>query len=86
MARKILGYKDAKRYQQILDEIERCAPETIMEIGTWNGVRATEMIQAAQRALPGSTISYFGFDLFDNFPGIAIGRLFQHDRRRGLSI
>lgn len=50
------------RYAQLLDIIDDVKPERICEIGTWNGKRAIQMIQEAQRF---GDVSYQGFDLFD---------------------
>ncbi|MHC4744882.1 MAG: class I SAM-dependent methyltransferase [Planctomycetota bacterium] len=51
------------RYAQIMDVIEEIKPSIICEIGTWNGHRATQMIQTAQRH--NKEIVYHGFDLFE---------------------
>src|SRR5690606_5655890 len=66
--------KDARRYQLIVEEIEKRAPVTIMEIGTWNGLRGTEMIHAAQRVRSDTSIVYFGFDLFEDLTPAEIAR------------
>lgn len=52
----------AARYAQLLDIIDEIKPRSIVEIGTWNGKRAVQMIQAASKH---SVVSYQGFDLFD---------------------
>lgn len=49
-----------QRYQQLIDLVVEKQPATIMEIGTWNGHRAIEMIQQVPDA------KYFGFDLFES--------------------
>ncbi len=38
-----------------------------MEIGTWNGVHAEQMIKTAIEASPTEKITYIGFDLFEEF-------------------
>jgi len=48
-----------QRYQQLIDLVIEKQPEAIMEIGTWNGGRALEMIEQVPNA------KYFGFDLFE---------------------
>jgi len=53
----------AMRYGQILGLIEQVKPETIIEIGVWNGVRATEMALAALAHSP--RVHYTGYDLFE---------------------
>lgn len=42
-------------------------PKTILEIGTWNGKHAKEMIEIAREENPGEIITYIGFDLFESF-------------------
>jgi len=52
------------RYQQLLKIIDQRKPKIILEVGTFNGERASQMIQRAQ--LYNSDIQYFGYDLFDS--------------------
>jgi len=59
------GYVRPKRYTQIFDEIQKTKPKNIMEVGTWKGTHAKEMIAFAARYNNISTIKYFGFDLFE---------------------
>lgn len=47
------------RYERLIAEVRKRQPKSILEIGTWNGDRALQMLQAS----PGAR--YFGFDLFD---------------------
>lgn len=64
--RTIFGmYVPTYRYKQIFKEIESLKPVSIMEIGTWNGERAVQMIRVAMKFRPVSEISYVGFDLFE---------------------
>ena len=48
------------RYQQLLEAIRAKKPKSILEIGTWNGNRATEMLNLCPHA------TYYGFDLFED--------------------
>jgi predicted O-methyltransferase YrrM len=48
------------RYSQLIAACRQAQPETILEIGTWNGERALQLLQAA----PGA--HYYGFDLFED--------------------
>jgi len=50
------------RYTQLLDIISEVKPNSICEIGTWNGNNAIRMIQEAQKY---KDVSYVGFDLFE---------------------
>lgn len=52
------------RYAQLLDVIDEHKPYSIVEIGTWKGNRAIQMIQQAAKYHPMEKISYQGFDLF----------------------
>jgi len=49
-----------QRYAQLIDIVKQLKPKTVIEIGTWNGVRAVEM----HKASPG--FKYVGFDLFES--------------------
>lgn len=57
------------RYVQLLDVIDEIKPRSICEIGTWNGNRAIQMIQAASKYHPVERIYYQGFDLFEQQTG-----------------
>jgi predicted O-methyltransferase YrrM len=48
------------RYEQLVMACYLKQPVAILEIGTWNGVRAQQLLQVAPRA------RYFGFDLFED--------------------
>lgn len=48
------------RYIQLLDFVRDLEPKAILEIGTWNGVRAQQMLNLAPNA------TYYGFDLFED--------------------
>ena len=48
------------RYLQLIQAVRKKQPSSILEIGTWNGQRALEMLQEAPCA------KYYGFDLFEN--------------------
>ena len=59
----------ASRYAQLLDIIDRERPKRLCEIGTWNGNRAIQMIQAASKYHQTKRLHYQGFDLFDSQTG-----------------
>lgn len=48
------------RYDYILQAVEEKQPKAILEVGTWNGGRAFQMLLRA----PGA--KYYGFDLFED--------------------
>lgn len=48
------------RYTRVLDAVKEKQPKAILEVGTWNGGRAFEMLRLA----PGA--KYYGFDLFED--------------------
>ena len=51
------------RYNQLLPLIAYHKPKTIVEVGTWNGLRA---IMMATEALKHGEVHYIGFDLFED--------------------
>jgi hypothetical protein len=52
-----------RRYSQLTDALAEMACENLVEIGTWNGRRATELSSATLRRNP--AVTYYGFDLFE---------------------
>jgi predicted O-methyltransferase YrrM len=48
------------RYLQLLQAVRDKQPTAILEVGTWNGARALEMLNLAPKA------KYYGFDLFED--------------------
>jgi predicted O-methyltransferase YrrM len=55
----------AKRYEYLFETIDQNHCRRIMEIGTWNGRRALQMIERAEAFHPAAEIEYYGFDLFE---------------------
>jgi len=55
------------RYNQILTVIDEIKPKKIIEIGTWNGMRAIQLIKHASRW--NDKIEYIGYDLFEDATG-----------------
>ena len=55
----------AKRYQYLFETIDQKHCRHIMEIGTWSGRRALQMIERAKKFHPAEEIEYYGFDLFE---------------------
>lgn len=53
-----------KRYSQLLTAIDLFKPETIVEVGTWNGDNAIRMIRQAQKHR--KKVIYIGYDLFED--------------------
>lgn len=47
------------RYEQLLKAVREKQPKAILEVGTWNGSRAIEMLNLCPSA------TYYGFDLFE---------------------
>ncbi|MGQ4876391.1 MAG: class I SAM-dependent methyltransferase [Promethearchaeia archaeon] len=56
-----------KRYRNLLKVIYKNKCKRIMEIGTWNGVHAYQMINIAKIFHSNKDIYYYGFDLFEDF-------------------
>lgn len=48
------------RYSRLLDYVRAYQPKAILEVGTWNGGRALEMLRIVPDA------KYYGFDLFED--------------------
>ena len=72
-----LEHAGVPRYRQLLDLIDERKPQSICEIGTWNGQRALQMIQTAQRHQ--EEVHYQGFDVFEkSTPGL-VRREFSKD-------
>mgnify|MGYP001564780356 CR=1 FL=1 len=64
--RKIIKFgksSSPKRYAYLYETIRDTKSSKIMEIGTWRGDRAVQMIRAAQET--NKNVSYYGFDLFE---------------------
>ena len=53
------------RYHRLMQIVDQVKPRNIMEVGTWSGKRASQMIQRAAGFRPIDTITYAGFDLFE---------------------
>jgi SAM-dependent methyltransferase len=54
-----------RRYRNLFTLIARSRARRILEIGTWNGRHAREMIRTASVWHDPATVQYFGFDLFE---------------------
>lgn len=55
-----------QRYANLLNIIYKNKSRRIMEIGTYNGAHATEMIEVSKIFYPAQTVEYFGFDMFES--------------------
>ena len=62
---KAIASKKDDRYPNLTSLIKQHRCKRIMEIGTWNGQHAKEMIRAAQKRFPKNEVEYYGFDLFE---------------------
>lgn len=60
-----LVHRLPNRYARLLEEARKARPRTIVEIGTWRGERAEELLDAALDFNPPTNISFFAFDLFE---------------------
>lgn len=58
-----LGYEKLLRYHQIYEILELMEVSNLMEIGTWDGMRAYYMIKICQKKK--RILNYYGFDLFE---------------------
>ena len=57
-------YFGPKRYKYLFEIIRDSRRKKIMEIGTWNGEHALQMIQVAKK-IHVTGVEYYGFDLFE---------------------
>ena len=58
-------YAGPQRYKNLFATIKTTKAKRIMEIGTWNGIRAEKMIAVAAKYNLAAEIEYYGFDLFE---------------------
>jgi len=58
--------KGSQRYKYLFEIIEDIKCKRIMEIGTWDGEHALQMIESAKKNFPIKEIEYYGFDLFED--------------------
>ncbi|MDO9464823.1 MAG: class I SAM-dependent methyltransferase [bacterium] len=54
-----------KKYRNLLKTIYKKRCQSIMEIGTHNGIHSRHMIETANIFQPMNRITYYGFDLFE---------------------
>lgn len=59
------GEEKARRYNYLFEIIRAEQCRRIMEVGTWNGERALQMIQTAQKLHRQREVEYYGFDIFE---------------------
>jgi predicted O-methyltransferase YrrM len=64
--RRRLHGREPLRYSHLVETIERYRCRRIMEIGTWNGWHAEDMIRAATKYWPPDKVEYYGFDMFED--------------------
>jgi len=62
-------FREPKRYKYLFEIIRKNKCKKIMEIGTWNGNHALQMIEEAKEYFPAKEIEYYGFDLFELMDG-----------------
>lgn len=60
-----VSIKEPRRYKYLFQIIRNNKCKKIMEIGTWNGEHALQMIEEAKKNPPPEEIQYYGFDLFE---------------------
>jgi hypothetical protein len=64
--RRLLWTMQPRRYVNLFRTIYEGRCQAIVEIGTWNGVHAEQMIRVAAAHAGLSSIRYAGFDLFED--------------------
>lgn len=63
--RALLATQRPRRYVNLFRAAYESRARGIVEVGTWNGVHARQLIDVAAIHHPRSAIRYFGFDLFE---------------------
>lgn len=63
--RLLIALQRPRRYRDVFRGVYQCRARRIVEIGTWNGVHARQMIETAAVHRPVRDVCYFGFDLFE---------------------
>lgn len=58
-------FRGPKRYKYLFEIIRKNKCKKIMEIGTWDGDHALEMIEEAKKYFSINEVEYYGFDLFE---------------------
>jgi predicted O-methyltransferase YrrM len=64
--RHLLITTQPRRYVNLFRTIYERRCESIVEIGTWNGIHAEQMIRVAAARADVRAVRYVGFDLFEN--------------------
>jgi hypothetical protein len=64
--RHLLITTQPRRYVTLFRTIYERRCESIVEIGTWNGIHAEQMIRVAAARADVRAVRYVGFDLFEN--------------------
>lgn len=62
---KMPGKGMPRRYEYLAKVVRENKARKIMEIGTWTGIHALEMIKEAKKNYSPEKIEYYGFDLFE---------------------
>lgn len=60
-----ISREEPRRYKYLFKTISNNKCKKIMEIGTWNGSHALQMIEETKKNFPPEEIEYYGFDLFE---------------------
>jgi methyltransferase family protein len=63
---RLLYTTEPRRYVNLFKTIYQRRCRNLVEIGTWNGIHAEQMIEAAAARSRISSIRYAGFDLFED--------------------
>jgi hypothetical protein len=64
--RRLLRTTEPRRYVNLFQTIYQRRCRNLVEIGTWNGVHAEQMIRVAAVRGGARSVSYTGFDLFED--------------------
>ncbi|OGU03939.1 MAG: hypothetical protein A2085_02920 [Gemmatimonadetes bacterium GWC2_71_10] len=75
--RALIATQRPRRYRELFRTVYATKARRIVEIGTWNGVHARQMIATAAVHHPVHAVCYFGFDLFEALTDEALAREFS---------
>jgi predicted O-methyltransferase YrrM len=67
------------RYELLIDACRRKQPRAILEVGTWRGERALELLRSSPQSI------YYGFDLFEDITKAIIAAEFSKARQETMA-
>jgi predicted O-methyltransferase YrrM len=75
--RALLATQRPRRYRDLFRTVYATRARRIVEVGTWNGVHARQLVETAAVHHALREVCYFGFDLFEALTDEALAREFS---------